>query len=55
MILDIFSDIWSGITNIFDELHDLVMTNYDQPFLWIIIFGVLLAICYAAISNMANK
>lgn len=55
MILDIFNDIWNSITKFVDDSHDFIMANYDEPFLWIIIFVVLLAICYGAISNMANK
>lgn len=55
MTLDIFNNIWDGIKDVFDNFHDLVMSNYDQPFLWIAIFAILLVICYATISNIANK
>lgn len=55
MILSIFNDIWNKLTEITNEFYDFIMNHYDEPFLWITIFIILMVICYAAISNLANK
>lgn len=55
MILNIFDDIWTKITELADDFYDLIMENYDEPFLWIIIFVVLAVVAYSAISSLSNK
>ncbi len=55
MIANIFNDMWDKVVEFSDSCYDYIMRNYDQPFFWIIIFGVLLLIAYWAISNFANK
>lgn len=55
MITSIFTDIWDKITEMSNQFYDLIMDNYTEPFLWIIIFAILLLIAYAAISNLGNK
>ena len=55
MILNIFNDIWNKLTEISNECYDFIMSNFDEPFLWIIILVVLIAISYGTIANIANK
>lgn len=55
MITNIFNDIWTQITNFFNNFYDFVMKNYDEPFFWIILFCLLLLIAYTAINTLANK
>ncbi len=55
MILNIFTEMWSKITEWSNQFYDFIMNHYDEPFLWIIIFAILLVIAYAAISNLGNK
>lgn len=55
MLANIFNDIWNEINKIFGDFYNFVMENYDEPFFWIILFGILLLITYIAISNLANK
>ncbi len=55
MIASIFTDIWDKINQVFGDFYDFIMENYDKPFLWIILFGVLLLIAYATIANLTNK
>lgn len=47
--------IWDSIVELVGEAEKFIVANYDEPFLWITIFCVLLAIAYFAISNLANK
>lgn len=47
--------IWDSLKEISNDFKDFIMENFDNPFFWIIIFGVLLAIGIAAISNLADK
>ncbi len=55
MILNIFSNLWNSLTEFSNGCYDFIMNHYDEPFLWIILFGILLLIAYVAISNLANK
>jgi hypothetical protein len=55
MILNIFSDIWTKLTELSNKCYNFIMSNYDKPFFWLIIFSILLVISYYAISNLANK
>lgn len=55
MNLSIFNDIWTKLTEFSDDCYDFMMNHYDEPVLWIVIAGVLLIVCYSAISNIANK
>ncbi len=55
MILSIFTDLWDKITQLSDKFYKFVMDNYTEPFFWIIIFGILLAVAYYAISSLSNK
>lgn len=47
--------IWDTLQKYALEFERFIITNYDEPFLWIGIFVFLLAICYFAISSLANK
>lgn len=47
--------IWDSLKEISNNFKDFIMKNFDNPFFWIIIFGILLAIAIAAISNLADK
>lgn len=55
MITNITDDIWKTITDIFNSFEELIMNNYDEPFLWIAIFVILLVIAFTTISSLANK
>lgn len=55
MILNIFDDIWNKLTDISNNCYDFIMEHFDDPFFWIIIFVVLITICYVTISSIANK
>lgn len=55
MILDIFDDMWTKLNEISDSCYNFVMSHYDEPFLWLIIFVILLVVGYKAITAMANK
>lgn len=55
MILNIFDDIWTKLNDLADNCYDFVMQHYENPFFWILIVGVIILICYSAISNLANK
>lgn len=48
-------NIWNSIVETVGKAEKFIVANYDEPFLWIIIFGVLLAIAYIAISKLADK
>lgn len=47
--------IWDTLKEVSNNCKDFIMENFDNPFFWIIIFGVLLAIGIMAISNLADK
>lgn len=47
--------IWDKVKGVSDDFYDFVMSHYDEPLFWIIIFGVLLLIAYFAISKFADK
>lgn len=55
MIGNIFTDIWTKITEIFGNFYDFIMKYYNEPFLWIFLFVILLLIAYMAIANLTNK
>lgn len=55
MIVNIFIDIWNKITELYEKFYNFIMQNYNEPFLWIILFGILLLIAYIAIANLTNK
>lgn len=55
MITSILTDIWDKITEISNNFYDFIMDNYTEPFMWIIIFAILLLVAYYAISNLGNK
>lgn len=55
MILNIFNDIWNKLTEFSNDFYKFIMTNFDNPFFWIIIFALLLVLSYIAISSFANK
>lgn len=38
-----------------DKLFDFIMTNYHNPFFWIILFSVILAIMLWGISELSEK
>ena len=47
--------IWDTIKDWVLEAEKYIERNADEPFLWLGIFGVLLAVCFLAISNLSNK
>lgn len=55
MTLNIWNDIWTKLTDFSNDCYNYIMNHFDNPFLWIIIVVVLVAIGYGAISNLANK
>lgn len=55
MTLNIFDDIFDWLKEVSDQFYRFVMDNYNEPFLWITIFGILLLIAVYGISNLANK
>lgn len=55
MVAGIFTNIWEGIKEFGDDAYNFIMNNYDQPFFWLIIFGVMLALGLFGISKFADK
>ena len=47
--------IWDSIVEIFDKVEKFMIKNYDEPFLWVTLFVVLMTIAYVTISSLANK
>lgn len=48
-------DIKDTLVEIAEKLEKFMEANYDEPFLWIGIFVVLLIVAYFGISKLANK
>lgn len=38
-----------------DKVYDFVITNFDNPFFWLVILIVMLVIMFWTIGDMANK
>lgn len=55
MTLNIFNDIWNNLLELSNKFTDFIVDNYNEPFLWITIFIILLLIGYLAISALGNK
>ena len=51
MLLNIMND----IEDIFNKFGKFVEENYSNPFLWIVIFVVLLVLSSDVISNLGDK
>lgn len=51
MLLNIMND----IEDIFNKFGKFVEDNYSNPFLWIVIFVVLLVLSSYVISNLGDK
>lgn len=47
--------IWDSLVEISEKIEKFMVANYDEPFLWLIIFIVLLVVAYFGISKLANK
>ena len=43
------------LVEISEKLEKFMISNYDEPFLWIGLFVALLLIAYFGISKLANK
>lgn len=48
-------DIGKRINDFVDSCHDFIDKNFSNPFLWIILFGVIFALTMWFISNYADK
>jgi len=48
-------NIWDFLVEISEKLEKFMVTNYDEPFLWIGIFVGLIVLAFYGISSLANK
>ncbi len=55
MILNVFDNIWTSLTEWSNECYKFIMNHFDEPFFWIILAIILIAITFWAISDLANK
>ena len=47
--------IWESSTELANNFNRFIENNFDNPFLWIVLFIVLLLIAVVTISNLADK
>lgn len=54
MYLDIFNDLSTIVTDLFDKLKKIVDQNADNPLFWVLLVVIMLAITYYVIHALNN-